>query len=118
MTSSCSGNNFRQYRIWDPKDDSRAIPWVSSFPLPSIPLCVIDLASAVSTTSASLCYLACSSWDLGARVAGASVRVAIAACVGLKAFSTFTQDTAISGDVDELYSKILFIMNGVLGLIW
>ena len=37
--------------------------------------------------------------------------VVIAACVGLKDFSAFTQDSAIYWYVDELYSTILFSMN-------
>ena len=55
-------------------------------------------------------------WALGAMLAGASVRVLIAACVGSKAFSAFTQDTAISWDVDKLYSTIFFSTNGGDGI--
>ena len=131
LTSPFYGNTFSKYRIWDPKDDSRAISWVSSCLFPSGPSCVIVFDSAVSDPSASICSLACSpliavappmvwvraaiGWASGAMVADASVRVEIAACVGSKAFNTFTQDTAISWDVEELYSKIFFSINGGTG---
>ena len=44
------------------------------------------------------------SWASGDISADSLIRVAIVACVGLKAFSAFTQDNAIYWDVDELYS--------------
>ena len=49
-------------------------------------------------------------------VACAPVRAVIAACIGLNAFSTFTQDNKISLDVDELYYTIFFSMNGGTGV--
>ena len=52
LISPCFGNNFSQYRIWSPKDDSREIDWVNSCPFPTGPYCVIVLFSAVSDTSA------------------------------------------------------------------
>ena len=115
LTNPCSGNTFSQYRIWDPKDDSRAFSWVSYCPFNYGPSYVIWFASSVSATSDSFCSLDWYSWDSGAIVAVASVRVMIAACVGLKAFSAFTQDTAISLDVDELYSIIFFSIHGGTG---
>ena len=60
LTSPCYGNTFRYYRIWDPKDDSRAISCVSSFLFPSRPSCVMEFASSVSDTSTSVCSPACS----------------------------------------------------------
>ena len=67
---------------------------------------------AVSTTSASLCSPAfplfivialdvlwagaAVLWDSGAVVSDASIRLAIADCVGSNAFGVFTQYTAIS----------------------
>ena len=51
-------------------------------------------------------------WGSGAIVAGASVRVVIAVYVVPKASSAFTKGTAISWNVDELYSTIFFSMNG------
>ena len=56
-----------------------------------------------------------SSWDSRAVVSGALVIVAIAACVGLKAYSAFTKDTAISLDMDELYSTNFFSINESTG---
>ena len=41
LTYPCSRNSFIQYRIWDSKDDSRAIFWFSSFPFPACPSCVM-----------------------------------------------------------------------------
>ena len=83
---------------------------------------------AVSATSASFCSPACPlliviyfpvvwasaavGWASGAVVAGSSIRVSIADCVSSNAFITFTQDNAISWDVDELSSTIFFSMNG------
>ena len=55
---------------------------------------------------------AATSWASGTMVAGELVRVVIVACVNSKAFSAFIQDTTISWDVDELYSTILFSING------
>ena len=54
-------------------------------------------------------------WASGDLVSSASVRVAISDCVGSKAFNAFTQDIAISWDVDELYSTIFFSINGGTG---
>ena len=62
-----------------------------------------------------MCSTVCSSWASGTIVAGALVRVVIAACVGSKAFSAYTQDTVISWDVDELYFNIFFSVNGFTG---
>ena len=76
---------------------------------------MIGFSYAVSTTSASFCYPNCSSWNSGAIVSGTSVMVAIADCVGLKGFSAFTQDTALSWDVDKLYSTIFSSINGSTG---
>ena len=84
LTSPCSGNNFSQYRIWDPKDSSRAIVWVSSCPFPTDPSFVMVLFSTRSATSASVCSTACpllvviaSPVFWNAVVAGAFSRVAI-----------------------------------------
>ena len=96
---------FSQYRIWAPKDDSRDIACGSSFPFPSSPSCVIGFASSVSDTYALFYFSSCSSLSSGAKIADALVMVVIAACVGLNDLSNFTQDTAISWDVDELYSR-------------
>ena len=115
MTSPCSGNTFRKYRTWPPKDDSMAIAWVLSCVFPSISSCVRVFASYVSATSFLFCSPACSSWYLGAEVAGALIMVEIAASVVLKALSAFTQDNAISWDADELYSTIFFSINEVTG---
>ena len=131
LTRTCSMNTFIQYRIWDSKGDSRDIAWVLSCPFPTVPSCVFVLFSAVSATSALVRSHACSllisiappvvwvgvtvGWESGAIVAVASVRVAMAACVCLKDFSAFTQYTAISWDLDELYSTILFSINGGTG---
>ena len=76
---------------------------------------MIGFASAVSATCTSFCSTGCYGWDLGSIVAGLSVRVAITVCIGLKDFSIFTQDNAISLDVDELYSTIFFSINGGTG---
>ena len=76
---------------------------------------MIGFASAVSDTSALVCSPACYSWASGDIVPGASARLAIAACVCSKAFRAFTQDTAISWDVEELYFMILFKINGGTG---
>ena len=74
------------------------------------------LFSAVSSTVTSVCYPACYiliviappmvwvgavvGWSLVDVLAGASVRIAIASCIGLKPFIAFTQDTALSWDAD------------------
>ena len=115
LTSPCSGNTFGQYRIWAPKDDSRDISWVSSFLSPSSTFCVIGFASALSATYFPVCSPACCSWGSVDIVSCASVRVAIAACIDSKFFSAFTQDTAISLDVDEIYSTVFFGKNGGTG---
>ena len=54
----------------------------------------------------SFCFPTCYSWSSVDIVACAPVRAVLAACIGLNAFSTFTQDNKISLDVDELYSTI------------
>ena len=111
LTSPCSGNTFGQYRIWATEDDIRDISWVLSCPFTSGPYCKIGFASAVSTTIVSVCspdcYLliviatpmvwvsAVIGWGSGDIVAGALIIVAIATCMGPKAFSVFTQDTDI-----------------------
>ena len=113
------------------KDYIRAIHWVLSCPFPTGTSCVIVLFSAVSATFdfacspdfSSLVFIdppmvwvgAAVGWDSVDIVAGALFRVATADCVGSKAFSAFTQDTAISWDLDELYSTILFCINGGTG---
>ena len=95
LTSTCYGNTFSQYRIWAPKRDSRAIAWVSSCQFPTGPSCILVLFPAVSTTYALLFSPDLSSWIViappvvwvgaavgwvsGVIVAGALVRVAIAA---------------------------------------
>ena len=128
LTSLCFGNTIIQYRIWDLKDDSRGIAWVLSCLFPSVPYYAIVFFPSVSATSASVCSSACSllivvappvvwvgatvSCNLGSIVAHALVRVEIAACVGSKDFSAFTEDTAISWNVDELCSTIFYSMNG------
>ena len=58
---------------------------------------------------------AATGWDLGAILSGASVRVAISFFVGSKDFIDFTQDTAISWGVYELYYTIFLSVNGVTG---
>ena len=98
-----------------PKEDSRAIAWVSFCPFTSGPYFVIWFASAVSDTSSLFCYTACSSWYLGSLVAGALVMIAITACVGSKDFIAFTQDNAISWDVDELDFTIFLSTNAGTG---
>ena len=100
LTITCSENTFSQYRIWDPKDDSRAIAWFLSCPFPYGPSCVIGFASAVYANYVSFCSPDCSSWASGDIVDCALVRLALLVCVDLKAFSAFAQDTAISWDVD------------------
>ena len=94
------------------KDDSRAIYWVLFSQFTSGASCVIGFASAVSATSALFYSSACSYWASGDILAGASVRVAIVSCVGPKDFIALTQYTAVSWDVDELYSTIFFNING------
>ena len=95
---------------------------------PSGPSFVIEFDFDVSATSDLVCSPARSSlifvappmvwfgaaigWDSGYILAGSLVLVSIADCVGSKDFSAFTQDTAISWDVDELYSTIFFSING------
>ena len=104
--------------IWSPKDDSRAIAWVLSQTFPSDHSYVIEFDSSVSDNSVAHCSPSCSYWASGAILYGVSVRLSIATCVGSKAFSAFTQDTSIYLYVDELYSTIFIIINGVLGHSW
>ena len=117
--------------IWSPKDDSRAIAWVLSCPFTSVPSCLIGFASAVSAPYALVCYPAWSSFivvtpsvvwvgaaigcNSGAMVSGASVRVAIVACIGSKDFNALALYAVISWDVEELYSTIFFSINGGTG---
>ena len=54
-------------------------------------------------------------WDSWTILACAMVRVFIDACVGPKAFSSFTKYTVISWGVYELYSTIFFSVHGVTG---
>ena len=131
LTSPYSENTFSQYMIWDPKDYSRDIAWVSSCLFRTSSYCIILLFPAVSATSASVCSTAIHSlivinppvvwvgaavgWYSGDILADASMRAEIAACIGLKAFSAFIQDTAIYWDVDDLYSTIFFSMNESTG---
>ena len=71
--------------------------------------------SAVSANFVSFCSTACFSWTSGSKVAGALVMVVIASFVGSKYFSVFTQDTAISWYVNELYYTVVFSINGGTG---
>ena len=96
--------------MWS-KDDSRDIACVLSCLFPFSPSCVKGFASAISDSSTYLCSPAFSTWSSGNIVAGASVRLAIATFVGLKAFSDLTQDTVISWYVNELYCTIFFSIN-------